>query len=290
MAQTWSILAGTDTISDIDDYTSVCFGTLRSSWSGTSAPSGMVAGQTWYCTSTSGDHAYGFHVAETDNATPRLMFHANQDYGGLLPKTAGASYPLSGDLYMGGKKLINMGSGSASTDGATIGDISSTIAGHDHTGGEEGPKLAWSILTAGGSPANALLQIAADATLTSDRRWDLNYASTFSPTTSMATIASCTVTTHPNERKLIIAGVFCRAGYLQDGTLSAAPSLQICRDATTILGPTTYAGHEFGTIMIATTNSPNPSADQPYNWILQGKLSGSYDTASGWQSGFIFVF
>ena len=116
MAQTWNavpLLATTDTLSDSRGYINDAFAALRSSFSGSSAPGSPVEGQPFYDTDTNVLSIY-------DGAAWVIQGDLDAgDYLGMLPLSAGSSYPLSGDLYCGSNKIINVADPTADQHAAT---------------------------------------------------------------------------------------------------------------------------------------------------------------------------
>lgn len=114
MAQTWNFpMASTATLSDSRSYINDSCASLKSSFSGTSPPSSPVAGQVYFNTSTSAFNTYS-------GSSWYQIFTVNGTWGGLLPRTAGSSYPLSGDLYCGAKQVKSVADPSASQDAVTL--------------------------------------------------------------------------------------------------------------------------------------------------------------------------
>ena len=118
MASTWEatpLIASTDTLSDSRGYINDAFIALRSSFSGTTAPSSPTPqeGQFFYNTSTNILSIYNgaawIVIGDIDNGA----------YLGLLPRTATSSYPLSGDLYLGSNQIKAVADPSADQDAAT---------------------------------------------------------------------------------------------------------------------------------------------------------------------------
>ena len=116
MAQTWHavpLLATSDTLSDSRGYINDAFAALRSSFSGSTAPSSPVEGQPFYDTDTNILSIYNgaawIVIGDIDNGA----------YLGLLPRTATSSYPLSGDLYLGSNQIKAVADPSADQDAAT---------------------------------------------------------------------------------------------------------------------------------------------------------------------------
>jgi hypothetical protein len=292
MSQDWTLLYSTDTVSEIPTLSTALFNTLRSNWSGTTAPSGMVAGQTWYNTTTTGAAAYGFHVCHVSGQEPHLIFHADKTYGGLLPLSAGANYQLTNHLYMNGGGTNHRITGlttnsSVSSDAATVSYVSTEIQGHSHSGGTEGPNVAWNYLSGAGAAANTMLQVAYGGNSLNNRHWDANGTQTAQTVTPTYTsLASVSVWAWANEKKLIIAGAWCELW--TDAILGTAhPNLKILRDTTAISGPTHYGISDAGNITIVTTSTPTTAGQ--YTWTLQGALDNLAGATASWYASFIIV-
>ena len=106
-------MASTATLSDSRSYINDSCATLRSSFSGTSPPSSPVAGQPYFNTST-----YAFSMYS--GSSWYQIFTVGSTYGGLLPLSAGASYPLTDHLYCGGNQIKNIADPSLSTDAVSL--------------------------------------------------------------------------------------------------------------------------------------------------------------------------
>jgi hypothetical protein len=114
MGQTWNFpMASTATLSDSRSYINDSCASLRSSFAGTSAPGTPVAGQPYFNTDT-------YNMSFYYGSEWKVIFNSEKTYGGLLPLTATSSYPLSGDLYLGGKQIKNLADPGASTDAVTL--------------------------------------------------------------------------------------------------------------------------------------------------------------------------
>lgn len=114
MSQTWNFpMASTATLSDSRTYINDSCASLKSSFSGTSAPGSPVAGQFYFNTSTYALMAYS-------GSSWYQLCTVSSTYGGLLPLSAGSSYPLSGPLYCGAQQIKNMADPSASTDAVSL--------------------------------------------------------------------------------------------------------------------------------------------------------------------------
>lgn len=113
MAQTWHIpLLTTDALSDSRGYINDALAALRSSFSGSAEPSTPVTGQWFIDTDTNNVYLY-------NGTTWQILGGANVAYFNNLPRVAGSSYPLSGDLYMGTHQVKGVTDPTLSTDAAT---------------------------------------------------------------------------------------------------------------------------------------------------------------------------
>ena len=109
MSQTWNLpMATTDLLSDSRTVLNDGLASLKSSFSGSTAPGSPVAGQWHYDTDDNKVYLY-------DGATWNLVIGDAGSAGGGMIHSAG-TYPFSGDQSMGGNLLTNLGSGSATTD------------------------------------------------------------------------------------------------------------------------------------------------------------------------------
>jgi len=138
MSQTWESIDGSEYLSDTRQEIVNNFETLRSCFSGTDFPSSPVAGQLFFRTS---DKTFWIY----DGSNWWQIGAATAHYMGNLPRAGGDSYPMSGDLNVGGNKVVNMAS---PTDDSNPGDavnlayLNSVISGHHHTGASnDGPKI-----------------------------------------------------------------------------------------------------------------------------------------------------
>jgi hypothetical protein len=116
MSQIWipntsAELDSDDTLSDSRGYINDALEALRSSWSGTGTPSSPVAGQLFYSTDSKLLCIY-------DGASWYAIGSVTSNRLGLLPRSAGASFPLTGDLYVGNAYLKQVATPVDSTDGA----------------------------------------------------------------------------------------------------------------------------------------------------------------------------
>jgi len=131
MSQTWHLpLLTTDTLSDSRTYLNDAYASLRTMFSGSTAPSTPVAGQLFYDTDDKLIYVY-------DGATWRLIGDANLTNLGLLPKAGGAGNAMSGALYMGTQQIKGMANPTISTDGVNVSYADATylkLAGGTLTG------------------------------------------------------------------------------------------------------------------------------------------------------------
>ena len=107
-------MASTATLSDSRSYINDSCESLRSAFSGSSAPGSPVTGQLFYDTDNNQVSMYGA-------SSWYMLFTCDSTYGGLVPRAGGLSYAMTGDLYMGGNIIQNVGDPSADTDAATKG-------------------------------------------------------------------------------------------------------------------------------------------------------------------------
>jgi len=118
MANTWNadpLLAAGDTLSTSRTYLNDALDALKSSFAGASAPTGAagpVEGQIWCDDDDDLLMVY-------DGSAWRTIGDITVNYLGLLPLSAGASYPLTGDLYCGSKNIKNVADPVADQDAAT---------------------------------------------------------------------------------------------------------------------------------------------------------------------------
>jgi hypothetical protein len=105
MSQTWNadpLLTASDTLAASRAYINDALDALKSSFAGASAPTGAagpIEGQIW-CDSD--DDLLKIY----DGSAWRTIGDITVNYLGLLPRSAGASYPITGDLYFGDSKRI----------------------------------------------------------------------------------------------------------------------------------------------------------------------------------------
>lgn len=111
MSQTWTHipLLSTDTLADSRTYINDALDALKTSWSGTSEPTSPVRGQ-WFIDSD--DNTLKIH-----NGTSWCTIgDADVTYLGLLPRSAGSSYALSGALYCGSQQVKQVATPTDGTD------------------------------------------------------------------------------------------------------------------------------------------------------------------------------
>lgn len=283
MAQDFTYAQLTDTLEASHPLITDQFEALRSSFSGTSFPTSPVAGQPFYNTSTK-----AWYMTPTDSGTPNLMFYADKPYGGLLPLTATSAYPLSGDLYMGGKNIKNLAAPTADTDACTKGYArDSLLSTHSHGGGTDGLQIPYSNVTGTGAIGNVLLQLNSAGTTAEYKVWNVNSTATAQTVTpTMTTLASCTAAANANEKKLIIAGAWCEL-WTDEILGTAHPNLQVLRDTTAISGPTHYGISTSGSVLIVTSSTPLTAAT--YTWTLQGALDNLAGATASWYASFLIV-
>jgi hypothetical protein len=270
MSQTFNLIDGdTDTVSDLDTLTNDMCSALRSSFSGTSAPGTMVGGQWFFNTSTK-------KVSFYDGSDLYAIFDGNATYGGMLPLSAGLSYPITGDVYLSSTNRIkNVAAPEADNDVTTKGYVRDYMIdehGHDGLDGE-GPRIVWNTLAGGGTTGNTLIQIAHNTTDVQNR--SLNYAFTSTGVAvaygSWTTVQSASVYTNANEKKFIIAS----ATAPHDTDPVSYCKYQILRDSTVVFGPYTLSSTSPGFLFLVCMNQPSTAGT--YTWALQG----SYDTSGG---------
>jgi hypothetical protein len=121
MSQTFSTLQTTDTISAGRTIKNDNFAALRSSFSGTSAPTSPtpVEGQLFCKTDTNVLQIY------TGSAWVTIIPDYTVGGGGLIATTGGI---MSGALAMGSNAITGLGNGSASTDAVNKGQVDARLA------------------------------------------------------------------------------------------------------------------------------------------------------------------
>lgn len=121
MSQTFSTIQTTDTISAGRTIKNDNFAALRSSFSGTTAPTSPtpVEGQLFCKTDTNVLQIY------TGSAWVTIVPDYTVAGGGLVPLTGGT---MSGVLAMGSNAITNLANGSASTDAVNKGQVDARLA------------------------------------------------------------------------------------------------------------------------------------------------------------------
>lgn len=204
MAQDWHTLDSGDALSTSRGELNENFATIKSMWAGSSAPSSPVDGQAYANTNT-----WGFYIYKTATGWLKIA-DISGTYGGLLPTSAGASYPLSDDLYCGGHQIKNVAAPSAATDVVTKTYAETTlIDGHEHGGsGGDGPKLdPFSALSSTGYTEWAIVGCG-EAGKMAERNIDADndVGTTNFTNAEWTTVATVTVGATINQPKLIVFG------------------------------------------------------------------------------------
>jgi hypothetical protein len=172
MSQTYVYLSTQD-LDDSDDHINNTHDALRSSFSGTSAPTSPtpVAGQ-WHFDLN--DNIQTLHQG-TDFIP---MLDAGHPYGKLLHRSLSINYPMLADLHMGTtNKIRDLADGTADTDGVNLRQVRDDfIDQHYHSGVDnDGPKVPWYNLgLLGTEAADSLLELNYGRTAVQNRVWAAN--------------------------------------------------------------------------------------------------------------------
>jgi len=242
MSQTWESIDGSEYLSDTRQEIVNNFETLRSCFSGTDFPSSPVAGQLFFRTS---DKTFWIY----DGSNWWQIGAATAHYMGNLPRAGGDSYPMSGDLNVGGNKVVNMAS---PTDDSNPGDavnlayLNSVISGHHHTGASnDGPKINVTDLNGNARAA---------AHDTSEVIVDTNRTSTIIEVSGVTLIAS--------ETKIIAVG--CQF-YVDTNDEASGAQFTIARDSTTLVNA-----------QLATNSDPEQSSRSLHYCLSDSPGAGTY--------------
>ena len=130
MSQTWHLpLLTTDTLSASRGYLNDAFEALRTCFSGSSEPGTPVRGQFFVDTD---DNTWKIY----NGSSWTTLGDIDLAYAGLLPRTAGSSYPLSGSLYCGNYAIKQVATPVDSTDATNkaYADSKLSLAGGTMTG------------------------------------------------------------------------------------------------------------------------------------------------------------
>jgi len=261
MSQTWYDIVGSWSLQNSREPINQNFEALQSSFSGTTFPTSPVAGQLFFRTTDTTLWQY-------DGSDWKQLFDVTSDYGGLLPRSAGSSYPLTGDLYCGGHQLKNVGSPDATSDVATKSYVDTLIQQHDHDGSDPTDShIDWKDLIASGDTANTLLYVASGGTL-ENKHWDADETwADMSTTTSYQDIASTDVWAWSGEKKLILYG-------FQVTSTWSTPKYKVLCDTNEVVSERSAGGN----IISVATYTPSVSAT--YTWKIQVYSNPGGETVS----------
>lgn len=162
-----------------------------------------VEGQLFFNTT---DNTLKCHVYTGGAWAWQAMGDADSTYMGLLPRSAGSSYPLSGSLYMGSQQIKALATPTDGTDATTKtyvdGEITTvedtidakfhTTTGHDHDGSDSKKVEATNVLATSAS-LGAIPYTVSEA-LQMVLPWAIDYVAAPAVGTSYATVCTATVT------------------------------------------------------------------------------------------------
>jgi hypothetical protein len=273
MAQTWTTLATSHTLSASRTYLNDNFTTLRSSFSGTSFPGSPIAGQFFYNTTDNFIYVY-------NGSAWKSIGDMDYNYAASLPRGAGSSYALWGDLYCGSQQIKSVASPSAANDVVTLTYAQNTlIDGHSHTGAaNDGPKLNMLTGLSSATETDWALVGASTSGGMQERVLANNNVTASALFSTWGTAASVAVTCYANQPRYIFCGCL-----LENLNLAAsATQLRITRTGSVIWGPVTYNTYagttEVQVCGFTTCYADTPPSSTSYTYALEiyNNITGVY--------------
>ena len=272
MAQSWTTLLGSMDLDQSRIPINENFESLRSAFSGTTEPSGAVAGQFWIHPTTK--------IVRQHNGTGWVeLFDLNAGFGDLVSRSHTNDCPMRSALHMAGYQIRNLGNPSANTDAVTLGYAKDELIDkHYHSGaGDDGPKVSYGNLSGVTTTPFARVGIGSTATLV-DKAWGSNFndTQTDSGDDAFTDQISVTVSTYANEPKLVVAG--CQYQRPSGGTQfwlrlvydQGAGDVEILQ-----VTPQIVANATPHSIVIPTTATPTAEASVTYTLQAKDQAGGS---------------
>ena len=280
MGQTWNTLVVSDTLEDSMPDINTNYETLRSCFSGSSAPGSGIAGQLFYNSST--DILYIYN----GSSWYQLFAGASAPYCGMLPRTNTTSYPMGDHLYMGTKQIKNMAAATVNTDGATLADIKTYIDAHVHedaTGG--GAKVHCFDALKSDNETDYLIMQTGDDDEVVPRNVGLDGTNGTEAIShvSMTTVATVDVYVYAGETKYVFVGMELIGD--PDGGTTA---WQVQRDSTDLMPSAAVGASDHPEVCYFVVADTGVVSDNTYTYHIDCQKSGSGSSVTA-RLPYIFV-